>query len=219
MILLLNGSPKPAHSTSASLGEYLLDRLTERGVQTSTLRINSSINTPESIQEMLTAIEAADIIILAFPLYVDSLPYGCMRAFEIIAEKYHNAAKNGQRMIAICNSGFPEASQSEIALDICKRFAAEVGFEWMGGLALGGGAGLDGKPLDKAGGMVRSVIEALNSAAEEIAAGQPLSEKTISLMAKPMMPSWLYLAGGNLSWHLQARKNRVHKHLNDKPYE
>jgi len=46
--------------------------------------------------------------------------------------------------------------------------------------------------------MVRSVIEALNSAAEEIAAGQPLSEKTISLMAKPMMPSWLYLAGGNL---------------------
>jgi len=59
---------------------------------------------------MLTAIEAADIIILAFPLYVDSLPYGCMRAFEIIAEKYHNAAKNGQRMIAICNSGFPEAS-------------------------------------------------------------------------------------------------------------
>lgn len=39
-----------------------------------------------------------------------------------------------------------------LALAICEIFALPTGFDWVGGLALGGGQGIDGIPLEQAGG-------------------------------------------------------------------
>ena len=44
-------------------------------------------------------------------------------------------------------------------------------------------------------------------------------QAAVDLMAKPMMPTWLYLIGGNLGWHLEARKNKVRKKLRERPYQ
>lgn len=48
-------------------------------------------------------------------------------------------------MVGIVNSGFPEAFHNDTALAILRRFAAETGFQWAGGLALGGGGTIDKK--------------------------------------------------------------------------
>ncbi|MEW6242365.1 MAG: NAD(P)H-dependent oxidoreductase, partial [Chloroflexota bacterium] len=45
--VLLVGSPRTKKSTSASLGNYLFEQLTARGVETETIQIYTSLNSPE----------------------------------------------------------------------------------------------------------------------------------------------------------------------------
>ena len=83
--LLLIGSPKPAgESSSESLGTYLLERLAERGIHTETHHVARAMRTEARTQELLYAVDHADLFILAFPLYVDSLPYLAIEALERI---------------------------------------------------------------------------------------------------------------------------------------
>ena len=51
--VLLVGSPRTKKSTSASLGGYLLEQLQARGVETQTIHIYTSINSPERMKAML----------------------------------------------------------------------------------------------------------------------------------------------------------------------
>jgi hypothetical protein len=67
------------------------------------------------------------------------------------------------RLVGIVNSGFPETHQNAVALAICREFAAQSGFIWAGGLALGAGGAVGGQPLTEAkrsGPSVKNVIAA-----------------------------------------------------------
>ena len=83
--LLLIGSPKPGDSSSESLGGYLLEELEKRGVSTQTLKVARAVRTEEATEELHAAVAAADLIVLSFPLYIDSLPAPAIRALELIA--------------------------------------------------------------------------------------------------------------------------------------
>lgn len=108
--------------------------------------IFTALRTPARHQELFTAVDQADLLILAFPLYVDSLPYLVINALELIA-----AHRQTQRppaptsFVVIANCGFPEAHQNEPALAMCQEFARQAGFVWAGGLALGQGGSLAGR--------------------------------------------------------------------------
>lgn len=221
--LLLVGSPKYTGSSSESLGVYLLEQLREKGAVTENLHINRVLKRPDGEKELLEAVNNCDIFILSFPLYVDSLPSGTIKALEIIArDRLHNHSgeKAGKpTMLAICQSGFPEAHQNNTALAICRCFAGEAGFTWAGSLALGGGGAINGQPLQKLGGMMRNVRKALDLAAEALSAGKPVPDNAGALMRKSFLPKWLYIFIGNTMWKMQAKKNGVLKKINDRPYE
>lgn len=222
--LLLVGSPKYTGSSSEALGVYLLEQLREKGVTTESLHINRLLKMADGEKKLLETVNNCDLLILSFPLYVDSLPSGTIKALEIIAR---NRAQNcsgvekarKQSMLAICQNGFPEAHQNNTALAICRCFAGEAGFAWAGGLALGGGGAINGKPLQKLGGMLGKVRKALELTAEALTVGQPVPEQADELMSKPLVPGWLYLFIGNLMWKIQAKKNGIAKQLNDRPDE
>ena len=213
--LLLVGSPHGDKSTSESLGNYLLAQLEARKFATEKVYIHSSVNSEKGRAALLAATEAADLVILAFPLYIDSLPAPVTRALELIHD--HRRQSKATRFLAMTNCGFPEARQCQTALLICRVFARQCGFEWAGGLALGGGGAISGKPLAKAGGKTKGVRKALELAGAALAEGQPVPQAAVDLMAKPLMPTWLYLVAANLGWHLQARKNKVRKELRARP--
>jgi hypothetical protein len=159
-------------------------------------------------------------VVLSFPLYVDNLPAAVIKALELIAQQRRTLEQpKTQRFLAISNSGFPEARQNETALAICRRFAQETGFTWAGGLALGGGPSIDGKPLHQAGGMVRNVTKALDLAADALADGQAVPQEAISLMAKPLIPAWAYRLMGGLGWRQQAKRFGAQKRLSERPYQ
>lgn len=219
-VLLLVGSAKRPRSNSESLGSYLCQRLAESGFKTETLRLYRALRSEESIEALLAAMDRADVVVLATPLYVDCLPALVIRALELIAQhRQGNAAPKAQRLVALLNCGFPEARHNDPALAICRQFAREAGFEWAGGLSLGGGQAIGERPLAELGGMMRHAVQALDLAAEALAAGQPVPEAAVEEMAKPFIPAWTYTLMGGFGWRKQAKKHGTQKKLNVRPYQ
>jgi hypothetical protein len=202
------------------LGTTLLERLRGHGLEDETLFLHRSVHTEKRRQELLQATDRADIIMLATPLYVDALPYLVVRALELIAEhRRTRPAVNRQRLVTILNCGFPEAHHNDTALAICRQFAREAGFEWAGGLSLGGGEAISGQPLESKGRMVRNVVRALELSADALAAGEPVPGEAVRLMAKPLVPARVYTWLGAVGWRRQAKKHGAADKLHERPYE
>lgn len=218
--LLFIGSPKGLKSASYSLGNHLLEKLGAGGMRTETLIVGAALRSEADIARMREAVASADLVIFSFPLYVDQLPAPLVRAAELLAE--HRRVRppvKPQKIMAIVQCGFPETRQNQSACDIMKQFAKEAGFEWAGALAMGMGGALGGRPLEKAGGMVRNAVRALDLAAASLVQGGNVPPEAVGLMAKPGIPRWLYLLFGNRGMKSQARKHGAGKRVYARPYE
>jgi len=215
--LLIVGSPKTkSPSTSGVLGGYLLGRLKAHGWETESLTLRASLRLGPGQEELLSWTDRADLLLLAFPLYVDSLPFLVTKALEVIAS--HRQAlpnRRPQRLAVIVNNGFPEAVQNAMALAICRQFADQSGIAWAGGLAMGAGEALSsGQSLtasSRSGPPVRHVIDALDMAGAALAEGQPVPADAARLIAKcpiPLLHSsvwrWLFVKMGNRHWRVRA---------------
>jgi len=231
--LLLIGSPKPGASSSESLGTYLCEKLETRGVKTQTIKLVKALHSDEATETLRTAVAGSDLIVLSFPLYVDSLPAPLTLALEQIAAwnadaaaGAGNAATGGEApaaghrpaFVAICQSGFPEVEQSEVAIEICRNFAAAAGFEWAGGLILAAGGMVGGRPLRQIKGMMRSAVAALDLTADALAAGQAVPDEAVRLMAKPSFPRIAYRFMANWGWRSQLKKEAGGTPLDAQPY-
>jgi len=207
--LLIVGSPKiKSPSTSGVLGEELLGRLAAAGWQT----------------EFLAAVDRADLISRAFPLYIDVLAYLPTKALEVIAEHRRAAgdAARPQGLFGLANNGFPEAHQNNLALSILRLFAARSGMTWLGGMAMGAGeAMLGGNPLEAksaSGVPLFRVSQALDVAGAALARGEALPAEASQGMASvpiPYMPRplWhrLFMRGAASYWQAQAASHGVSK--------
>jgi NADPH-dependent FMN reductase len=218
--LLIVGSPKTNEpSTSGALGNFLLDQLAKLGWETESLTLRGSLHRAEAQSELLSAADRASLVILAFPLYVDALPYLPTRALTMIAAHRQTARDPAQqRFVAIVNSGFPETHQNAVALAICREFASQCGMSWAGGLAFAAGGTIGGQPLTDAkrnGPPVRYVIAALDMTAKALDKGLPVPAEAGKLIAKHHIPAalWnrLYLFMASDSFRKLAEKNGISK--------
>ncbi len=216
--VLLVGSPRTSKSNSAALGSYLMEQLAARGVATETIQIYTTFNAPQRRNVALTAIDAADLVVLAFPLYVDSLPAPVIAALETIAARGAPGERR-QRFTAIANCGFPESAHNATALAICAQFARETGRDWMGGLALGGGEGvIHGRSLHDIDGRAQPVRKALELAAAALAQGHPVPPPARDLMGRTIIPGWMYTLVGSFGWRRWARRYGVQNAIRRRPY-
>ena len=218
--LLLAGSPRTRKSTSASLGGYLLEQLAKENVQVETVYVHTSLRSAERMQNLFEALETTDLLLLAFPLYIDSLPAPLIEALERIAARRAGVQQlHPQRMAAIVNYGFPEAQHNDTARAICAAFARQSGFGWAGSLALGAGEGIvHGVPLNELDGRATSLKRSLDLAAQALLAGQPIPQAAVDLMARPIIPAWLYRLSGLYGWRQQAKQFGAQKLLKRQPY-
>lgn len=215
--LLLVGSPKMKKSTSEALGSYLLEGLHKQGCTCEKLHVLSALK--NGVEELLDKVNDTDILIISFPLYVDTLPAPLIKALELITDSRRKRAFNPkQSLVAIVNSGFPEAIHSETVLKILKVFADKTNFKWLGGLSMGCGPAINGRPIEQIGGMARNIVKALDMSIESIVNDDAVPSKAIELMSKNLFPVWLYTFFGNQSWRTQAKKFNMHKQLYAKPY-
>ncbi len=217
--VLLVGSPRTKKSTSASLGEYLFEQLAEGGVETQTFQVYTSLNSSVKMNEIFSAIDGADLVVLAFPLYVDTLPAPVITLLERIAI-HRKTNPTSARFAAIANCGFPEAHHTDNALAICAEFARQNGLGWLGGLALGAGEGIvHGTPLRDLGGRAIPIKKALELAVESFLQGEPIPQSARNLLARPIIPAWLYKVMGGFGWNQAAKKFGVEKKIRATPYQ
>jgi len=216
--LILTGSPKGRKSASFSLASKLAEALRERGAAVSDGFVHQELRSEDGTARLLDAVGSSDLVVLSFPLYVDSLPAPLTRLLELIAERRTRIASPGTpRLAVIIQCGFPEAHQCDTAVGICRLFAERTGMRWAGALAMGMGGSLgdDFRKWPRGG---RTILDALDLAAKSLATGGDIPEEAATLFARPLMPRWLYILIGNLGWRMQMRKNRVERPLTHRPY-
>jgi hypothetical protein len=200
-----------------------LDRLKEHGWETELLTLKPSLCTRPGEAALFAAVDQADLLLFAFPLYIDALPFLMTRALELIADHRRMMGQpRPQRLFAISNNGFPESYQNNLALWICRSFAASSGIIWMGGLAMGAGEAISGgeplKPRSESGFPLTHITGALNTAAEALDQGQAVPDKAIRGIAKNPIPytpylvwRWMFTFGGSRGWQKRASEHGVNK--------
>ncbi len=214
---LLVGSPRARKSTSYSLASFLLAKAGLREEAIAVVLLQSAMSTAEKRLAMERAVDGADLVVLAFPLYVDSLPAPAIAALEHLASRRPSGAS--KRLVAIANCGFPESSHNSIALGQCELFAGEAGLAWAGCLSLGGGEGLvEGKPVAELGRRARPIVEVLERAAESLAHGGAITRDIQAPWDKPLMPIWIYRLAGTLRWNWRAHRLGTRRELYRAPY-
>jgi hypothetical protein len=219
-VLLLVGSPRGLASASNSLGEHLLLLLEERGMAMKKLLVYPALADEKKLAELLAAVDVCDLLVAAFPLYVDQLPAPLIDLLLRIVERRQGRQGDAkQALAAIVNCGFPETAHCHTAGEIVRTFASQAGFRFLGCLATGMGGTIGNRPLAKAGGMVRHQVKALTRAADYLAEGKKIPSGVIGLMGKAMMPRWLYNLVGNWGWKKTARNYKVSDKLHAKPYD
>lgn len=214
--LLLVGSPRDA-STSQVLGQAMLDSLAANGFACETLRLTGLLETQEGRARLLGAYLGADLIVLAAPVYVDAPPAAVMRAMEFLAGE-DTPQDRARRLCAVFNCGFPEAEHTSLCLDVCRLFAKRAGLQWAGGLGVGAGGAVDGKPLEARGRITRPLRRALAMAGDALARGLPIPQEAVELAARPLLPRWLYLLMAQTGWLSQALKRRTLFRLDARPF-
>lgn len=219
--LLLVGSAKPAgESSSEAIGSRLLDQLSAQGITSEIHYVARILRTEARFQDFLVALDHTDLLILAFPLYVDSLPYLVIDALERIAAHRRTQDSPAQTaFVAIANCGFPESQHNATALAICEQFAMETGFDWAGGLAIGAGGAIGGRPLTEAGGLLRQVIAALDEIAAALAQGNPAPPDAVDRLGRPFLPKLAYMLMGDLGWLGEARRYHTLTKLQAQPFQ
>jgi multimeric flavodoxin WrbA len=209
--LLINASPKPGRSTSLAMCEYLGERLKERGMEVKESHLRKERN--EVIEEM----DTADLVVLASPVYVDSLPSELIALMEDFSAT-KEAKKREQTMIAIVNCGFPEPAHCATAITITSIFAKRMGFAWGGGLPMGMGEMTMGRTLEEAGGAMRRPRKALDLTAATLAEGHEVPIEAVRLMAKAPIPKWMFVKLAHRRWRQEAAGNGCSDKMGDTPF-
>lgn len=216
-VALVNGSPRGA--TSAT--QVVLDDLAEvlggfGGVEVARLACRgwdlanggSSDAAPDG--GVVAGLAACDTAVLGFPLYFDALPSHVLRLLEALpmAEPARPGAPSGvlRRLYAVCNLGFYEASQIELAFRVLANACAAKGLVWGGGVMVGaGGMIVPMAPLPRMSLPRRRVSEAVDALAAGIHAGETVG----NLAAGSIVPRRAYVGAAQMQWRQQARAHGV----------
>jgi len=162
----------------------------------------------------------ADLLLVIGPLYWDSLPYPGLLALEHIHAQRHQAGMRPARLVAVMNSGFPEPEQFRFVFGLLGEFAREAGYTWAGALAVGGGEAIAGRALDRVGGLVRPLRQALDLGVPALLAGGVLPDAACNAAATPTTPGALYRFFGWWGWHLKRHTQGLSaREVNARPFD
>ena len=217
--LLLSGSPRGKKSTSYSLLEYLKTHLEGYGKSCELVIAHTITRKDADYENFSNLLDTADCVVLAAPLYVDSLPSHVIELLNRLSKSRHNnSSKVNPKFLAIVNNGFPEQQQNHLALQICQQFAQEANLNWIGGIPYGAGAIINGARLEDSGGRGRHARAAIEILAKALSEDEELPEDCISRINKHVIPKRIYIMMAHLGWRKMSGSNQVRDRLKDQPY-
>ncbi len=216
--MVLIGSPKGKTSTSASLGTYLIEQLKELDVSCEQRSIYPLLRKQNDLPEVFHTIAGVDHLIIAFPLYIDTLPAGVIEFLELFLDFLkHNPLNRKPEFSVIINCGFPEAAHARVAVRNCEEFARQAHFAWKGAITLGMGGVFGERPLKQCAEYAQHVLTGLEITAKDLYSGNPISREAINMIKTPIMPNEMYTSMAKKGWNQQAEANGVEDQMYNKP--
>ncbi len=197
-ISIINGSPKPGGSTSELLIKYLLQEMGECDAQVFRCSMQKAA---------LAKIASSDVLVLVFPLYVDSIPAQLLQLLIILEEL--KDLNHSMMVYCIVNNGFFEGTQNYIAIQQMKNWCASANLNWGQGIGIGAGEMLPfiaDVPLKH--GPNKSVGYAIGDLAANLLNRQSGKDRFIS----PNWPRFLWrIQSTKFFWMPRAKSNRLKK--------
>lgn len=215
-LAVFNGSPRK----KAGNTQILLDKFAEgyKSVNTDVV-FGAYIKDMQKADENLKTFQAADIIVIGFPLYADAMP-GVVKYFfeKLWLEKPFN-----KKLGFIVQSGFPEAKHSTFVEKYLERFAENLGCEYLGTIIKGGGEAIRQTPEKRN----KKLFEHFRNLGKELAQNQQFNQDILQELQKPYMfspavqfvfrllrPTGLF----DLYWNKELKKNNAFDKRHDAPY-
>lgn len=198
-VALINGSPKATGSASNALLVFLSGLL---GGEVGVVKLH--LKSPTINEKDLNLIGECDVLVWAFPLYVDGVP-GHLLSCLVQLEKYYSKKKTTKPLVcALVNCGFYEGNQAGVALEIMKNWTNRAGLTWGQGLGVGGGgmlASLVGVPLGQ------GPLKNLGKALEILTTSMKMGKSSAHTYIVPNFPRFAYKLTAEYGWRLQIRAN------------
>lgn len=208
-ISAINGSPKASGSLSSAIIKQMESLL---GVNLDTyhaLRLVQGETPPETLKGIINS----DVLLIVFPLYVDSLSAPLIELLTRLENTARHAAGTPQ-VYAVCNCGFFESEQIALALQIVERFAHRAGLSWGYGVGIGGGPMLMGMGDNWEKGPASSVHQKL----KDLTTAIQDSKTGDNVFVTPIFPRFLYKITSDMSMKIEAKRNGV-KNIRARPYK
>ena len=202
-ISIINGSQKIGKSNTGIILDKLNDLLKEKH---EVKNYHSGIN--DFSNETLKDIISGDVIVLAFPLFADSIPSQTLKMLIELEKIVKRERVNNLIIYTIVNNGFYEGKQNHIALDIMKNWCDHTGIKFGGGIGQGAGEMIGATqdiPMNK--GPFNNLGRALQAMTEKIELKEPFEITYLS----PYFPRFLWKFMGTRFWHIRASKNGITK--------
>lgn len=200
-ICIINGSPKTNKSTSELLIGYLIPFIKENEIITyNVCEINLS-------KAQFSRIQSSEILIFAFPLYIDSINSALLRMLiELQNRGFRNKNIN---VYCIINNGFYEGLQNHVAADIMQNWCKATGLTY--GQTLGIGAG-EMLPFFKDIPLGHGPNKNLGIAFQKLSQNILSLNQEEDLFISPNYPRFLWKIQASLCvWYPRAKKNGLNR--------
>jgi hypothetical protein len=100
-------------------------QLAAQGMETTTIQVYPALSNAAKKEVMLAEIAAADLVVLAFPLYVDTLPAPVIALLESLTAR-RAVLPPSTRFAALVNCGFPERTTTRMPWRSAPNFPARL---------------------------------------------------------------------------------------------
>lgn len=195
-ICIINASPK----VSKSFSDYILKEIKKFLNTEEIFELHFEKSKPQDSD--IEIIKDMDILLIAFPLYVDTLPSHLISCLSQIEKENIN---KDIKVYAICNCGFFEGDQCDIALKNIECWCNKTGFIWQEGIGIGGGP-LYTK-LDENSKLTKDMKMSLRLIANDILNERGCENSFIS----PILPRFIYKFLVERLWRSTLKKNGLKK--------
>lgn len=206
VISTLNGSPKASDSNSEMNLSVIEERLDKENI-IKRHTINKKLLSKDEVREIVLS----DVLIIAFPLYIDGIPSHLLEQMIILEKAYQVQEHKKTVVYVVANNGFYEGDQNEYALQMVENFCLRAGICWGQGIGIGAGEMIgqlckEKMPVNK--GPLKSYGKAIESLVSNIK-NQTCGEK---IYTYPNFPVFLFkLIAHYHQWDGNAKKNGISK--------
>lgn len=207
-ITLINASPKQKDSASGTILSILKEYLNQEGKEYRWNKVKAEEHEIKNVVE-------SDVIVISFPLYIDSTPSHLLRCMMQV-EEYVQIHQNEKKpmLYVLVNNGFFQGKQNIPAIEVMKHWGERCGFSFGQAVGIGGGGMINFlKSVPNEHGPKKNIGLALKKMAENI-----MQKRSGNIhVIEPNYPAWAYKLQAEYGWRLLAKQNGLkRKDLNRK---